>query len=73
MVDNDVMPIGEEPPNPRGVRATTPTSASGSNTFSSGMKCIGCGEAFKLLDLLPSSAGDKWRKCPKCSMNFQVG
>ena len=73
MPDNEVIPVGEEPPNPRGVRTTSATSAITSNAFSSGMRGVGCGDTFKLIDLLPSGAGDKWRKCPKCSMNFQVG
>lgn len=29
MADNDVIPLGEEPPDPRGVRATTPASSGG--------------------------------------------
>jgi len=72
MSQNDIPPIGEEPPNPNASFIDKARAVKSVKTHSSGYKCIGCGQNSELSDLLLSGAGDAWRKCPMCQMNFQI-
>lgn len=72
MNPSDIPPIGEEPPNLNTSFIDKVRSTKSVKSYGSGHKCIGCGQDSELSDLLPSSAGSAWRKCPKCQMNFQV-
>jgi len=71
MAENEKAPIGEEPPNPYKSDVSLVNNKNATKTYSSSIKCTGCNDFFKLLDLLPSGAGSAWRKCPKCGLNFQ--
>lgn len=73
MANNEIIPLGEEPPNPYKTNVASSNKPNSAKPYSSVVRCVGCNESFKLLELLPSNAGDLWRKCPRCSMNFQVG
>jgi len=72
MSQNDVPPIGEEPPNLNATFINKVRTLKPVKTHNSVHRCIGCKRDFGLSELLPSTAGASWRKCPKCQMNFQL-